>query len=52
MSIRKYRWYLIIVTGVVILAGVLIYVYVSGQEKAYQDGTLVQMQYMVEEECA
>jgi len=52
MSIRKYRRYLIIVTLVVVLTGALIYFYVSGQDKTYKDGTLVQMQYVSEEELA
>ena len=52
MSIRKYRWFLVIVMLVVVLTGTLIYFYVSGQDKNYKDGTLVQMQCVSEEEFA
>jgi len=52
MSIRKYRWYLIIVMVVVVLTGTLVYFWVSDQDKTYKDGTLVQMQYVSEEEFA
>ena len=50
MSIKKYRWYLVTLTLVIILAGTLIYTYISGQDKNYEDGTLVQIQYVSEEE--
>lgn len=52
MSIRKYRWYLIIVMLVVVLTGTLVYFFVADPDKTYKDGTLVQVQYASEEEFA
>ena len=50
MSIKKYRWYLAVLTLVVILVGTLIYFYTAKQDESYKDGTLVQVQYVSEEE--
>ena len=52
MSIKKYQMYLLMITLVIILAGALTYLYYSEQEKTYKDGTLVQKEYVMEEELA
>lgn len=52
MSVKKYRFYLLMVTLVVIIVGALSYLYFSEQEKAYRDGTLVQNNYITWEELA
>lgn len=52
MSTKKYRLYLLMVMLIVVLAGALSYLYFSEQEKSYQDGTLVQNEYVIEEEFA
>lgn len=49
MSVKKYRLYLLMITLVVIIVGALTYLYFSDQEKSYQDGTLVQTDYAIEE---
>lgn len=52
MSVNKYRFYLLMVTLVVIIVGALSYLYFSEQEKTYRDGTLVQSNYVIGEELA
>lgn len=52
MNVRKYQLYLLMVALVVTIVGVLSYIYFTEQEKSYQDGTLVQNVYLVEEELA
>lgn len=52
MSVKKYRFYLLLAALITVLIGVLIFVYDTEQEKTYQDGTLVQNRYVIEEELA
>ena len=49
MSIKKYRFYLLMVTLIVIIAGALSYLYFSEQEKTYHNATLVHNSYTMEE---
>lgn len=52
MSVKKYRFYLFLVVLLAILAGALIYLGFSEQEKSYRDGILVQNEWEIEEELA
>ena len=52
MSVRKYRFYLLMITLVAVIAGTLVYLYYEEQEKSYREGTLVQKVYVIEEELA
>jgi len=52
MDTKKYRLYLLMITLVVVLIGALSYLYFSNQEKSYQDGTLVQNEFVIEGELA
>lgn len=50
MSIKKYRFYLFVITLVIVIVGALSYFYFANQEESYRDGTLVQTDYRIEEE--
>lgn len=50
MDVKKYRLYLLMITLVVILIGTLSYLYFSEEEKSYREGTLVQNEFVMEEE--
>lgn len=52
MGMKKYWWYVLVVLLVVVLTGTLSYFYFSKQEKEYQDGTLVKIEYVSGEEAA
>lgn len=50
MSVRKYRFYLLIAVLVSVLAGGLVYFYNAEHENEFENGTLVQNLYLTEEE--
>ena len=52
MSVKKYRWCLVMLTLVLVIVGVLSYLYYSKQDNSYRDGTLVLNEYVLEEELA
>ena len=52
MSTKKYRMYLFMIAVLIIVAGIGLYFYSSGQEKSYKDGTLVYEEYVSEGEFA
>ena len=49
MSVKKYRFYLLMLTLVIVIAGMLSYFYFVEQDKTYKDGTLVLNECMLEE---
>ena len=52
MDVKKYRLYLLMITVAVVLIGALSYLYFSDRDKTYQEGTLVQNEFVIEEELA
>ncbi|MBR5128069.1 MAG: hypothetical protein IKU69_06530 [Roseburia sp.] len=51
MDVKKYRIYLVMFVLAIMLIGALSYLYFSGQDKSYQEGTLVLNELMMEEEA-
>lgn len=50
MDIKKYRFCLVMAAFMVIVAGIIAYVYFAEEEKPYKDGILVQSEYVLEED--
>ena len=50
MDIKKYRFCLVMALFMVIVAGIITYIYFAEEEKPYKDGILVQSEYVLEEE--
>lgn len=49
MSIKKYRFYLLMISFIIFIIGALSYLYFSEQNDSYRDGTLVQTTSFTEE---